>query len=205
MKPDSDLACSSAAINRRTALKQFSSVLGGAVFLPIATGFLAGCSQENHEATGEWQARVLSYDQNAVITVIAERIIPQTDTPGASAAKVNEFIDLIIDGWFSEVEKHSFFEGLKGAEALSEDLYNKHFLACSEAEQVNLLLRMEEEYLSQAVSPSPRAEFFNLMKQFTLIGYYTSEVGATQELRMPAMGQYLGCESFDESGVAWAW
>lgn len=202
-------------MNRREALKTLSAMLGGSIALPIASGFLAGCGPSvpgtNNEA---WRPRALTARQNEIVTIIAERIIPQTDTPGAAAARVNEFIDLIVNDWFSTSEKKAFFDGMDAALAYCSERYKKDFTTCSDSEQTGLLIELENEYLANGKNSSlnnvlknvsPRAEFLNTMKQFTLIGYYTSETGASEELRVPPMGQYLGNEPFDENSRAWAW
>jgi hypothetical protein len=171
---------------------------------------LAGCgrSETANPSTshgGGWQLRELTQDQNELVTLIAERIIPQTDTPGASAAKVNEFIDLMLHDWFSADEKARFFAGMAAALAFCREKYREDFMLCAEAEQIALLIELENEFYVNQSNPPPRAEFLHMMKQFTLIGYYTSEIGAGQELRLPPMGEYLGDVPLDENSRAWAW
>lgn len=198
-------------MNRREALKTISAILGGSIALPIASGFLAGCGPSVPGAnSGAWRPRALTEKQNEIVTIIAERIIPQTDTPGAAAARVNEFIDLIVNDWFSTSEKQAFFNGMEAALAYCSERYKKDFVTCSDTEQTTLLVELENEFRADGKNSainnaSPRAEFLNTMKQFTLIGYYTSETGASEELRVPPMGQYLGNEPFDENSRAWAW
>jgi len=189
-------------MDRRKALKQFSLILGGAIATPLASGFLAGCSTSENNS---WKPKALTADQNKLVTIISELIIPQTDTPGAKMAKVNEFIDVIVADWFSKNEKKDFLLGLKNTLLYCNKKYKKEFLQCSADEQTIVLTDLENEFLSTKENPSLRANFLNLMKQFTLIGFYTSEIGATQELRLPLMGQYLGNEPFDENSTAWAW
>ena len=58
-------------------------------------------------------------------------------------------------------------------------------------------------------TPSSRAgslpEFFRTMKELTLLGYYTSQVGATKELRyVQVPGRFDGCVPFTTIGRAWA-
>lgn len=198
-------------MNRRDALKAISAMLGGSIALPIASGFLAGCGPSTPESkNGAWRPRALTARQNEIVTIVAERIIPQTDTPGATAARVNEFIDLIVNDWFSTSEKQAFFDGMDAALAYCSERYKKDFKSCSDTEQTALLVELENEYRADRnnaskSNASPRAEFLNTMKQFTLIGFYTSETGASEELRVPPMGQYLGNEPFDENSRAWAW
>ncbi len=190
-------------MDRREALKQCSLLLGGVLATPIATGILAGCTAP--KKTADWKPKVFNSLQNDVVTMIAERIIPETDTPGAGAAGVNTFIDVMVADWFSAEETETFLLGLQETLAYSKKKYKLEFLDCSEQQQTELLLELENEVSKSKDPQTPRAEFFSLMKQFTLIGYYTSEIGATQELSMPIMGQYSGNEPFNQNSRAWAW
>lgn len=189
-------------MDRREALKKLSLILGGTVALPIATGFLAGCSPDSNTSTAP---KSLSFDQDKLLETIAELIIPQTSTPGAKAAGVSKFIDSIITGWFSDAEKEDFLTGMQEALDYCEAQNGKPFLQCSQQQQIELLTELEEGSLAMKASTSKKSEFFKAMKQFTVIGFYTSEVGATQELRMPVMGQYLGDIPLGENDAAWAW
>ena len=79
-------------MNRRDALKKIGLILGGTVSLPVMNAVLSGCQP------GEvsYKPRVLSQEQYDLVSEIAEMIIPETDTPGAKTAKVDEFIDMLF-------------------------------------------------------------------------------------------------------------
>jgi hypothetical protein len=135
--------------------------------------------------------KTLTPDQDATVTTIAELIIPQTNTPGAKATKVNEFIDLMLSDWYDDVAKAAFLAGLADVDQRSQKLFGKKFVACSEAQQKKLLTALDKEALdarkqepaaAAAGAPFP-FNFFGMMKRLTLVGYYTSEVGFTKELR----------------------
>lgn len=194
-------------MDRRDALKQISALVGGVIALPIANGFLAARSVASPPPRGApitWAPASLNAHQNELVTTIAELIIPQTNTPGAKAARVNQFVDLIVSTGFNTEEKDRFFAGMLETEAFCKEKYGRDFSVCSQPEQTKLLLALEEEFRTSG-EISLRANFFNMMKQFTLVGYYTSEIGATQELRKPVMGYYPGCTPFDGTEAAWAW
>lgn len=207
-----DTSSSKPALDRRTLLKRIAMLLGTPIAAPIASGFLGGCSFGPGAAGAQLPSKTSTAisgegDDNRmeILSEMAERILPATDTPGAKEAKVVEFIGLVLDGWFSKSERSTFWNGFEEAMTLCNEKYKKNFLRCSAEEQNTLLLQLDSEFFRSSGNPSARANFFHLMKQFTLTGYYTSEIGATQELRLPVMGVYLGCESFSENDVAWAW
>ena len=67
---------------------------------------------------------------------------------------------------------------------------------------------MPSELKAQTARPRPAhpaTPFFRMMKELTLLGYYTSEAGATRELRyVPVPGRYDGCVPFTTIGRTWA-
>ena len=71
--------------------------------------------------------RTLNPHQNATVTTISEIIIPQTDTPGAKGARVNEFIDLIVTEWYDDEEKSIFLTGLTEIDASARSLFGQGF------------------------------------------------------------------------------
>lgn len=189
-------------MDRREALKCVAVLLGGAVSAPTVMGILGGC--QTGPKSDHWQPATLSSEQNEMVTLIAELIIPETDTPGAKAARVNEFIDLMLMEWYNEEERDAFLKGLTDTEAYCISRFQKGFCKCSKSEQTKILSELEDEALSESEEKPPRAEFFKSMKELTLLGYYTSEIGATRELRQNPMGTFNGCIPFSEAGRAWS-
>src|SRR5258708_5466958 len=100
-------------MNRREALL----ALGGAAVLADPL-FAAGRSLHARLGSGA-PLKVLDRQKNDTVVTIAERIIPATDTPGATAAKVNEFVDLALGEWFDESERKRFLDGLAEVDARS--------------------------------------------------------------------------------------
>ena len=132
--------------------------------------------------------RTLGAHQNATVTALAEMIIPQTDTPGAKATRVNEFIDLILTDWYAPEETHKFLEGLAKVDTRCHELFDKDFVACTEPQRAQILTALDADILAQRALKKPgnddRAQhenpqhFFYMMKQLTVVGYCTSEAGA---------------------------
>lgn len=139
--------------------------------------------------------------QNETVMVVSELIIPETNTPGAKAAKVNEFVDVMLTDWFNDDERSSFYRGLAGLDAEGQ-----RFVDLTQAAQVAALSELEQRALevqrgraSSAgpveASDSPADQpFFAVMKWLTLYGYFTSQVGMEQELVHEIFpGSYDGC------------
>jgi hypothetical protein len=192
-------------MNRRDALL----ALGGVAVLADPL-FAAGRSLHARLGrSGGGGLQVLDPHQNATVVTIAELIIPATDTPGASAAKVNEFVDLVLSEWFDAAERTRFLEGLADVDARSRKRFANDFTACTPEQQTELLQLLdadvaalrEAERRGDKVEGSTSQRFFRTIKRLTLVGYYTSEVGATEELHNPIIpGRYDGCVLLERGG-----
>src|SRR5258706_408013 len=126
-------------MNRREALL----ALGGAAVL-AAPLFAAGRSL--HARLGSGGAlKVLDPHQNDTVVTIAEMIIPATDTPGATAAKVNEFVDLALGEWFDDGERKGFLDGLAEVDARSRKRFSKDFTGCTPEQQSEMLQLVDAE------------------------------------------------------------
>ncbi len=94
--------------------------------------------------------KTLNPHQNTTITTIAEMIIPQTNTPGAKAARVNEFIDLILTDWFDDRREIEFYDGLEDVDSRAQDLFGKDFVSAGQKQQAQLLQALEEEMVAHS-------------------------------------------------------
>lgn len=188
-------------MQRREALR----LLGGAsVFSVLSTDWLATTvrAQAAQRAAGTLQT--LTPPQNDIVVAISEAILPATETPGATGAKVNEFIDLILSEWATDDEKAVFLAGLAEAERRANELFGHGFAAASPKEQAAIVQGFDDELavLRNEVTsewtapweiPKP-APFFEQMRKLTLTGYYTSTVGQEQELKVEIIpGALHGC------------
>lgn len=219
-------------VARREALRRVALLLGGAVSAPAVLGVLAGCDTRPAHGTGAADgttaARILTGDRGEQVATIAEHIIPATDTPGARAAGVHGFIDVMLAEYYPADERARFLAGLGAVDARAGREHARPFLRCTPAEQRALLARLDRQAFAaprprrKAPTPDERTQpgagetplppevesdtiagaafgdeavqFFRTMKELTLLGYYTSQAGATRELRYdPVPGRYDGC------------
>ena len=191
-------------MERREALK----LLAGVAALPLLSRDAWALFQQVHQSLPETAAlKVLDPHQNATVVTIAELIIPQTDTPGAKAVRVNEFIDRILAEWYTEEEKASFLAGLAQVDTRSHDLFGKDFVDCSQTQQSQILTELDDGLAEMRTQdrtrwrhqPAREQPFFYRMKQLTLVGYYTSEIGFEQELHESIIPpQHAGCAPLEE-------
>jgi hypothetical protein len=160
--------------------------------------------------------RTLNPHQNDTVVAMIDQIIPATDTPGAKGARVNEFIDLILTEWAFDDERQSFLSGLADVDKKSNELFGKNFVDASSVQQFTLLSAMDESFArtftrrrrANNTVPEERdkqlkGEFFKVFKNITVHGYYTSEIGFKQELKIEIIpGAQHGCMPLPEEKKA---
>lgn len=141
--------------------------------------------------------RVLGARFGATVTAAAERIIPASDTPGATDAAVTAFIDQMLADWYDPAERDRLLEGLAELDARSRALGGRDFANLSEADQVALLSAIDGEV--EALRRAPGADrandhWFAMLKFLTVWGYFTSEVAVRQTLgTFPLPWRYEAC------------
>ena len=176
---------------RRGALKKIALGAGGVVSLPILGQSAASPSGAHaahqhpggHAATSadaNWKPLFFDDHQNETVIAVTDLIIPQTDTPGAKAAQVNRYIDLVLSEEEPAKQKR-FIEGLAWIEARSRKLHGKPFVRLTPEEQTALLVPLADPG-NKDPEDRPGVEFFQEIKDMTIFAYYTSEIGMNQEL-----------------------
>ncbi len=178
-------------MHRRDALRIFAA---GAA-LPAFSPELFRLFHQAQPPLG-YSLRTLTGHLNDTVVAMIDQIIPATDTPGAKGARVNEFIDIILTEWATPEERSRFLDGLAGIDKQSQSLYGKNFTDASAEQQVSQLRAIDDAVMSNRVVrprhgntvPKPdsqlEGEFWYIFKRITLHGYYTSEIGFSQELKL---------------------
>lgn len=206
-------------MDRREAILRVAALTGLTLSAPLLTGLLSGCETKTKGSQEEKVTRVISGKHRTMVEEIAERIIPATNTPGAKEAKVPEFIMLTLADCYSVADQDRFFTGLDELDAQAEKTYNNAFLDLKADEQTELLKQVElttqaekeklkanakaAKNVEKAQEPAPL--FFQMIKELTVLGYFSSELGATKALTyVHVPGSYNGCTSMQPGQKTWA-
>lgn len=156
-------------------------------------------------AVPAWTPKALTLDEARTLMAACERIIPATDTPGAIAAGVPQFIDRALAGWAEANETQRLRSGLVQLDAQARTRFGGPFAALPLDRQDELLRLAEAEANQFATAQPPQPHYFLALRELTTVGYFTSEPGATQALRYdPVPGDYRGCVPLKEIGRTWA-
>ena len=197
-------------MDRREAVLRLTGVLGLTLSAPLLSGLLSGCNTQPKKE-GEANGPLLIQNKHRdIITTIAEIIIPQTNTPGAKEAQVPAFILLMLADCYPLKQQKAFFTELEWFDKSATEKYGQGFLECSPPDQEAFVI--QEEYKSLALikeqtksSDEETIPFFTILKELTLVGYFTSEPGATQALQYVAVpGEFHGSVPLEPNQKAWA-
>jgi hypothetical protein len=186
-------------MNRREAVQYISILLGGTIVGTNA--FISGCKSETGKEQGFTQEDIAYLDE------IAETILPATKTPGAKAAKVGQFMTVMVNDCYEEDEQKTFREGMDKINDLSKEQYGKNFMEINTQQRHDLLVKLDAEQneYSKKRKPNEPPHYFRLMKELTLNGYFTSEIGCTQARRyVETPGRYEGCVPYTKGEKSWA-
>lgn len=193
----------SAKVGRRRAIKAMAKGAVGATTCAAWVESLSGFAEQQahtHAAQAaiqaqDWTPRVLTAKQDDLVVTLTELIIPETDTPGAKAARVNRFIDHVLER-APAANRSRFLEGLAWIDARSRNLHRRDFVDASVADQTALLVQLADEK-NKTSADRTGTEFFRAIRSMTIDGYYTSEIGLMQELGdSPQMflAEFPGCD-----------
>ena len=155
-----------------------------------------------------------SPEQRRVVAAIAETIIPRTDTPGAIDAGVPRYIELMVSDWLTDAERSVFDTGLAELMQDAQSQHGQAFDALEAKQQLKMLEALEDESgdhtwydLGGAAMRDfvPDAPFICQIKEFTIWGFFTSELGSTQVLRNDPMPmEFVPDLPLDKDDSSWA-
>ena len=190
-------------MDRREAITKVSWLLGGTIiganlFMEI------GCTPAAEKAAA---GSFFNTDQIALLDEMAETILPATSTPGAKAAKVGEFMNVMVRDCYTKRDQGIFREGMERLDERCKKEYGKSFMECSAAERTEFLTKADarQKAYMENKKPEQPSHYFRMIKELTLLGFFTSEVGATKALRYVAIpGKYDGDVPYKKGDKAWA-
>jgi hypothetical protein len=177
-------------MNRREVLQLLSRVAVVPLLTPASPEAVWDLGRTIHGRLAGRTGRTLDAHQLETVTRIAELILPETDTPGATSVNVPGFIDLMLTEWYPAAERERFLEGLADIDTRSGLEYGGVFVDIRAADQVAMLETLDGVKGAQ----SSAEDAFATAKELTIFGYFTSEVvmkDVTHHQVIP--GRFNGC------------
>lgn len=186
-------------MDRREAVKYISLLLGG-TFVG-GSAIISGCKSNTGKDMNFTAENIAFLDE------VADTILPATSSPGAKAAHTGEFMTVMVNDCYEKGDQDIFHEGMKKLNDSSNKEYDKDFMELSAEQKHNLLVKVDKEakdYMSSRKSGDP-THYFRMMKELTLLGFFTSEVGCKQALNyVERPGRYEGCVPYVKGEKAYA-
>jgi hypothetical protein len=207
-------------MNRRDAIGRVALIMGGAVI--GAEFFISGCKPAS---TTSQVSDLFDADHVAFLNEVADTILPTTSSPGAKAANVGGFMTVMVRDCYKPYNQKTFLEGIGKLDEASKKQFEGKFMDITPEQRTELLTALDKEQKEFTKERNKKVEadrqkhkdeayyeepdipnhYFRLMKELTLLGYFTSEIGATKALRYIAVpGHYDGCIPYKKGDKAWA-
>ncbi|WP_266202707.1 gluconate 2-dehydrogenase subunit 3 family protein [Pontibacter kalidii] len=186
-------------MNRREALGAVGWILGGAL---ISADLLVSCTAKPVKYND-----LFDQEQVAFLNEVGETILPETSTPGAKAADVGGLMAVMVQDCYTKEDQQVFLDGIKKIDEASEDKFGNKFMELTPQQRTELLTALDAEAKKYQAEKKPEDpnHYFRMMRELTLFGFFTSEVGATQALRyVETPGRYDGCVPYKKGDRAWA-
>jgi hypothetical protein len=185
------------ALNRREALKSMVLLMGGTMV--GANVILTGCAPEDRIEGLDFSPRDIAF-----MDEIGETIIPTTDTPGAKDAGVGTFMETMVKETYNREQQETFVNGLNSLRSNFKDEVGVDFMDASQEQRTDYLNRLRVE-ARDSVDDTEGPQYIKMLKDLTVLGYFTSEIGATQALRyVETPGRYEGCMDYNKGDKAFA-
>lgn len=165
----------------------------------------------------KWLDRIRStditylFDKQNLIAELAETIIPETDTPGAISAGVQDFIIRMLTDCTDPRSLNNFIIGIQELEEYSFLTYKRSFTFCSAGQKEAILKEFETRaspykgILGKVENRILGRPFFTLLRNYTVMGFCNSQPGATRALNYEGTpGRYENVVPIDPQQRSWA-
>ncbi|GAB2796751.1 gluconate 2-dehydrogenase subunit 3 family protein [Rhabdobacter roseus] len=175
-------------MNRREAVQKITFLMGGMLSAPVMAGILG-------EKLNAGPSLQITAEQEALLAEVADVIIPTTSTPGAKAAGAEQFIIRVLRDCYPLADQEKFYTSLTQLNTDSKGTFGKSFTELDAAQKNQLVKQLTTKDTA----------FFRRLKELTVTGYFTSEIGATQALEyLPVPGRFEACIPYKPGQKAWA-
>lgn len=188
-------------MDRREAISRVAWLLGGTIV--GANLFMeVGCQSPSKKVN-----ELFNEDQVNMLNEVGETILPATSSPGAKAANVGPFMAVMVKDCYTERDQKVFLDGLDKLEKDFDEKYGSSFAEATADKRTEFLtaLDAEQKKYTETKKEEDSSHYFRMIKELTLLGFFTSEVGCTKAQRyVDVPGKYDGNVPYKKGDKAWA-
>ncbi len=189
-----------ATLNRREAIVRLATLMGGTM---LGQRLLRAALDAEAPAAGG----AATADELALLDELGDTIIPPTDVPGAKAVGIGAFIAMMVRDCYEPLDQANFAGGLRELAENFRAKYGREFVGAPAADRTDFLNAIDADQKKSARNRKSDGapHYFRILKELTVIGYFTSEIGATQALRFTEVpGKWDGDVPYKKGDRAWA-
>lgn len=196
-------------IDRREAVKRVSFMLGGLALVGSSSGLLTACSNADRKAVATaGSAGTFNADDIAFLDEVSDTILPTTaKSPGAKAAQTGAFMALMVTDTYSPEDQKIFRDGMVALNDASKKANGgATFMAATPEQRTALLTALDKEQFDfQKVKKDQPQHYFRMMKELSMLGFFTSEIGYTKAMRYKeSPGPFQPCVPYTKGETQWA-
>jgi hypothetical protein len=192
-------------MDRREAIRRVSIMLGGA--LVGGNALITACSRDRSSATNQPIGAFTPTDI-AYLDEIADTILPDTaKSPGAKAAGVGAFLALMVTDCYEASDQAIFRAGMTTLNDACVAAHGVGFMSATPAQRLALLEGVDRDAKTyrEAKTPDQPNHYFRMVKELTMVGYFTSEIGYTKAMRyVESPGRFDPCVPYTKGETSWA-
>src|SRR5262249_36047347 len=181
------------AFSRRAVVKTLGATIGAVAVWPYLSDSAAQAFAEIQATKAAPELQFLTKAQYTTVDALAETIIPaDAHSPGARAARVADYIDLLL----AESDDETREQWTGGLTALDEESVKRFKVPFAKATHLQAAALLTDISHNQFAAETPLEKFFAATKDATIRGYYTSELGIQKELTYKGnqyLGEFVGC------------
>jgi hypothetical protein len=192
--------------DRREAIKKTAWLMGGVLSTPTLLGMLQGCTVEPQP---NWTPSFFTMEQAETVMEIVDTTIPTTaNATGAKDLGIPAFVENIVNTVYNINAKTKFMKGLEAFDAECKEKMGDPFARLEPNKKLSFLMQKNKE-MQEGNRETPYFDevadreypFYWRIKELTLMGYFSTEIGATKVLQHKLVpGQYQGCITLQEAG-----
>ena len=181
-------------MDRRMAIRTLASVsVLPALALERASELLVARRMIGLTSASDYVPVALSHSDFEIVGVVADIILPRTDSPSATDLDVPAFVDLITSEWMGEEEAEELRLGLRALDTEATVQFGTRFASSSTDQQRSLVRELDEQLPAPGSSNDVPDGFYPTLKRLVVVGYFTTEQGASQTGYRITPGTFGGC------------
>jgi len=186
-------------MNRRAAIIHLAQLMGSSI---VGPRLLQGAwSAEGTGSGGTGGSAGL-----ALLDEVGDTILPATDVPGAKAVNIGSFISMMVRDCYEPDQQAAVEAGLRELSGRFRARYGHEFVGAPSSERTDFLNELDAEQRSYARGRNPGQpdHYFRVLKDLTILGYFSSEIGCTQAIRFTEVpGSYNGNVPYKQGDRVW--